>query len=41
MNNRKPRGSDGSALKEKWADPIWRQNMLQSRKLKNEAKKNK
>lgn len=32
MKKRKTRGSDGSALKAKWADPIWRSNMLESRK---------
>jgi hypothetical protein len=40
MKTRKPRGSDGSALKEKWNDPVWRNNMLESRKNKrkqNEA----
>jgi hypothetical protein len=34
MANRKTRGSDGSKLKEKWADPIWRQKMLEARKKK-------
>lgn len=40
MKKRKPRGSDGSALKEKWADPIWRNKMLEARKnkkVKNET----
>lgn len=32
MKNRKPRGSDGSALKEKWKDPVWREYMLSSRR---------
>lgn len=36
MSKRKPRGSDGSKLKEKWADPVWREKMLNARK-KNEA----
>lgn len=34
MKTRKTRGSDGSALKEKWNDPVWRNNMLESRKNK-------
>lgn len=34
MKKRKPRGSDGSALKEKWKDPVWRNKMLESRKNK-------
>jgi hypothetical protein len=39
MSKRKTRGSDGSKLKEKWADPIWRQKMLDARKIKlNETK---
>lgn len=40
MKKRKTRGSDGSALKEKWADPIWRNKMLEARKnkkVKNET----
>jgi hypothetical protein len=38
MSKRKVRGSDGSKLKEKWADPVWRQKMLDSRKKnKNET----
>ena len=41
MSKRKPRSSDGSKLKEKWKDPIWREFMLNSRKLKNETKKSK
>jgi hypothetical protein len=32
MKKRKTRGSDGSALKEKWKDPVWRQKMLDARK---------
>lgn len=36
MKKRKPRGSNGSALKEKWADPIWRNKMLESRMNKKE-----
>lgn len=36
MKKRKPRGSNGSALKEKWADPIWRNKMLEARKNKKE-----
>lgn len=41
MKKRKTRGSDGSALKEKWKDPIWRQKMLDSRKkTKDETNKN-
>lgn len=38
MKNRKTRGSDGSALKKKWEDPIWREYILESRKKKNETK---
>jgi len=38
MSKRKPRGSDGSKLKEKWADPVWRQKMLEARKRKNETR---
>lgn len=34
MKKRKPRGSDGSALKAKWDDPVWRNKMLESRKNK-------
>lgn len=37
MSKRKPRGSDGSKLKEKWADPVWREKMLNARK-KNETR---
>jgi len=36
MKKRKPRGSNGTAMKEKWADPIWRNKMLESRKNKKE-----
>lgn len=38
MSKRKVRGSDGSKLKEKWADPVWREKMLNARKLKNETR---
>jgi group I intron endonuclease len=38
MKKRKPRGSDGSALKAKWDDPVWRNKMLESRKNKRNAK---
>lgn len=38
MSKRKTRGSDGSKLKEKWADPVWRQKMLEARKIKNETR---
>lgn len=38
MRNRKPRGPDGSKMKEKWADPVWRQMMLTKRKLARERK---
>lgn len=31
-NARKPRGSDGSAMAKKWADPIWEETMLKIRK---------
>jgi hypothetical protein len=34
MKTRKTRGSDGSALKKKWDDPIWRESMLASRREK-------
>lgn len=37
MKNRKTRGSDGSALKAKWADPEWRKYMMEARKKKNET----
>lgn len=37
MKNRKTRGSDGSALKAKWADPEWRRYMMEARKKKNET----
>lgn len=32
MKQRAPRGSDGSKMKEKWKDPIWREKMLEARK---------
>jgi hypothetical protein len=32
MKTRKPRGSDGSAIAKKWADPVWKENMLRIRK---------
>ena len=40
MKKRKTRGSNGNALKKKWADPIWRNKMLDARKkkrMKNET----
>lgn len=38
MKKRKSRGHDGSKMKEKWADQIWREKMLNARKgKKNEA----
>ena len=38
MNKRKPRSSDGSKLKEKWKDPVWREYMLNQRKIKGKLK---
>lgn len=38
MLNRKPRGPDGSKMKAKWADPVWREMMLTQRKLARERK---
>lgn len=40
MKNRKKRGSDGSKSKMLWADPIWKANMLEKRKLAKEKRKN-
>ena len=37
MKNRK-KGNNSSSLKEKWNDPVWRSNMLESRKKKKELK---
>jgi len=31
MKKRKSRGSDGSKMKELWADPVWKANMLNKR----------
>lgn len=40
MKNRKKRGSDGTKSKLLWADPIWKANMLEKRKLTREKRKN-
>jgi hypothetical protein len=39
MKKRKPRSSNGNAMKNKWADPVWRNKMIESRKkrIKNET----
>lgn len=37
MKNRRRRGSDGSKMKEKWADPEWRERMMVAR---NKERKN-
>jgi group I intron endonuclease len=34
MKKRKPRSSNGNAMKNKWADPVWRNKMIESRKKK-------
>lgn len=39
MRNRKPRGPDGSKMKAKWSDPVWREKMLLQRKLAKERKR--
>jgi hypothetical protein len=35
MKKRKPRSSNGNAMKNKWADPVWRNKMIESRKKKD------
>lgn len=40
MKNRKKRGSDGTKSKMLWADPIWKANTLEKRKLAMEKRKN-
>lgn len=40
MKNRKKRGSSGEKSKALWADPIWRANMLEKRKIAREKRKN-
>jgi len=40
MKNRKPRGSDGSKMVEKWADPVWKAKTLENRRL-NKLKRDK
>jgi hypothetical protein len=39
MANRKKRGPDGTKMKAKWADPIWKSKVLEDRRLAKERKK--
>jgi hypothetical protein len=41
MKKRKPRSSNGNAMKNKWADPVWRNKMIESRDDRIQKKKDK
>jgi hypothetical protein len=38
MNKRKPGSSNSSKMKEKWKDPVWKEYMLNQRKIKRKLK---